>query len=108
MKYVQVDIGVHTADAEQVAIQFSEDALIVTYIDWQEQPQQKEFLEVLAFRWQEFDEGKMRDDVVYEVMDSPWLVRQCQLQGNPAVRYAHYTLCFNACGALDVLCRREG
>ncbi len=103
---VQVDIGVHTADAEDVAVQFSSGDLVLTCVDWQEQPRRTVFVDVLAFRWQEFDEEGIRDDVVYEVHDSDWLARQAKLQAVEVEAYVHYKLCFNACGTLDVLCRR--
>jgi len=106
--FVAVDIGVHTADAEDVALQFSSGDLILTFVDWQEQPRRAVFPDVLAFRWQEFDENDIRDDVVYEVTDSDWLARQAKLQAVKAEGYVHYKLCFNACGTLDVLCRRVG
>ena len=108
MTFVQVDIGVHTADAEDVAVQYSLGDLVLTFVDWQEQPRRKVFGDVLAFRWQEFDEDGIRDDVVYEVKGSDWLARQAQLQGVASDGYVHYKLCFNACGCLDVLCRRVG
>lgn len=73
MTFVTVDIGVHTADAEDVAVQFTSGDLVLTFVDWQEQPRRKVFGEVRAFRWQEFDEEGIRDDVVYEVRDSDWL-----------------------------------
>jgi hypothetical protein len=103
---VQVDIGVHTADAEDVQVHFSSGELVLSFVDWQEQPRRKVFADVLAFRWQEFDEESIRDDVVYEVERSDWLARQARLQGVPGDDYVHYKLCFNACGMLDVLCRR--
>ncbi len=108
MTFVQVDIGVHTADAEDVAVQFSSGDIVLTFVDWREQPQRTVFNDVLAFRWQEFDEEGIRNDVVYEVEQSSWLARQAQLQGVPSAGYVHYKLCFNACGALDVLCKRIG
>ena len=108
MKFVQVDIGLHTADAEEVAVQFSSGDLVLTFVDWQEQPRRKVFSDVLAFRWQEFDEEDIRDDVVYEVKDSDWLARQARLQGVETDGYVHYKLCFNACGTLDVICCRVG
>lgn len=70
MRCIQVNIGVHTADAEDVAIQFSSGDLALTFVDWQKQPRRRVFGDVLAFRWQEFDEAGIRDDVVYEVEDS--------------------------------------
>lgn len=108
MTFVRVDIGVHTADAEDVAVQYSSGDLELTFVDWQEQPRRAVFADVLAFRWQEFDEEDIRDDVVYEVKNSDWLARQARIQAVEAEGYVHYKLCFNACGTLDVLCRRVG
>lgn len=107
MKRVQVDIGVHTADAEDVAVQLHGDRLLLTYVDWRERPQRKMFVDVLAFRWQEPELDELRDDVVYEVVGSPWLERQCELQAVSIEERAHYELRFNACGVLDVVCRRD-
>lgn len=106
MTFVQVDIGVHTSDAEDVTVQFSSGELVLTFVDWQERFRRKAFSDVLAFRWQEFDEEGIRDDAVYEVKNSDWLARQCQRQGVERDRYVHFKLCFNACGTLDVLCSR--
>jgi hypothetical protein len=106
MNFVEADLGVFTADAENVSLRFEAGELVLTYIDWQERPRCTSFRGVLAFRWQEFDEESIRDDASYEVVGSPWLERQCRLQSVPARDCAHYKLCFNACGTLDVLCRR--
>ena len=108
MTLVPVDLGVQPADAEQVTLTFSDHAreLVLAYVDWQAQPQRKLFAGVLAFRWQELDEDGVRDDQVYEVHDSPWLTRQAALHAVPCAEHIHYMLCFNACGVLDVLCRR--
>ena len=88
--------------------QSSSGDLALTFVDWQEQPRRAAFADVLAFRWQEFDERDIRDDVVYEVTDSEWLARQAKLQAVEAEGYVHFKLCFNACGTLNVLCRRVG
>jgi hypothetical protein len=108
MTFVTVDIGVQTADAEDVAVQFSSSDLVLTFVDWQERSRRVVFADVLAFRWQAFDEEDIRDDVVHEVKDSDWLARQALLQAVEAEGYVHYKLCFNASGTLDVLCRRLG
>lgn len=106
MRFVEADLGVVTADAEHVAMHFEAGELVLTFIDWQERPRRASFRDVLAFRWQELDEEGLRDDASYEVVDSPWLERQCSLQSAAAGDFAHYKLLFNACGTLDVLCRR--
>jgi hypothetical protein len=107
MKYIEAALGIHTADAEQVSVQFSAGDLHLSYVDWQEQPRSATFQDVLGFRWQELDDADVpRDDTTFEVVDSPWLNQQAKLQAARAEDYAHYTLCFNACGVLDVLARR--
>ena len=106
MKVRRVNLGLNTADAEQVGIAFVNGALVLDFVDWQERPQTRTFQDVLAFRWQEFDERDIRDDTTYEVMESAWLIRQAELQAVPPGDYAHYMVCFNACGVLDILCRR--
>ena len=105
MGYVEADIGIHTADAENVSIQYVEGDVLLRYVDWQEKSRAFTFSEVLAFRWQEFDDQGIRDDMAYQVTDSPWLQRQCELQAEPTDHYVHYKLCFNACGVLDLICR---
>lgn len=106
MQYVQCPLGFSTADAEQVRLRFDQSDLILSFRDWQEIEREFTFKEVLAFRWQEFDESNIRDDTTYEVLDSPWLTRQAKLQVVAPAEFAHYAICFNACGVLDVLCRR--
>jgi hypothetical protein len=105
MTFAEIDLGVSTADAEDVAVQFSRGELVLTFVDWKEQRRRLAFADVLAFRWQELDDETPRDDVAYEVRDSSWLARQAKLQAVEPESYVHYKLCFNACGSLDVLCR---
>lgn len=106
MKWKQVDLGVHTADAERVEMRFVGDVLTLDFQDRTFGPRGVTFNNVLGFRWQEFDEQDVRADSVYEVLESAWLERQAVLHGVPVAEHAHYALCFNACGTLDVLCRR--
>jgi len=106
MRYVEANLGVSTADAEEVALRFEHGDLCLSFVDWKEQPRSLTFRDVLAHRWQELDDPVPRDDTVFEVVDSPWLARQAQLQGVPKDEYAHYVLCFNARGVLDVLAKR--
>ena len=108
MKCVNADIGIKTADAQNVAIQFARSDLTLTFIDWKQQSCKVMFSEVLAFRWQEFDEQDLRDDASYEVVGSEWLKRQTMLQAVHPDDFAHYKLGFNASGCLDVLVRRSG
>jgi hypothetical protein len=107
MRYVEVDLGVITADAERVAVHFDDGDLHLTFVDWQEQPRSKVFQDTLAFRWQELDDPSLpRDDATFEAVDSPWLESQAKAQDISTEDYAHYVLCFNACGVLDLIARR--
>jgi hypothetical protein len=106
MRYVEASLGVSTADAEQVVLRFEDGDLHVSFVDWKEQPRILTFREVLAHRWQELDDPVPRDDTTFEALESPWLAKQAQLHGVSADGYAHYILCFNASGVLDVLARR--
>ena len=108
MKHAECNLGVSTADAENVHITFSDDCLSLGFCDWQDHPRTVVFCDVLAFRWQEFDEDGIRDDATYEVIDSPWLAQQAKLHAVKVQDYVHYRLCFNACGMLDVLARSAG
>lgn len=106
MELVARDLGIVTADAEHVRLVFEARALVLSFVDMHDCPGELTFPEVLAFRWQELDEAGVRDDATYEVVGSAWLARQAELQAVPVGDHAHYMLCFNACGVLDVLCRR--
>jgi hypothetical protein len=106
MRYVETSLGATTADAEKVVIRFENGDLQLSFMDWQKQPRSITFRDVLAYRWQELDDAVPRDDTTFEAFDSPWLERQAKLHGVLASDYAHYVLCFNACGVLDVLARR--
>jgi hypothetical protein len=104
--YRTVDLGASTADATNVGFQWSDDCLALRFRDWKELSPEIVFRGVLAFRWQEFDPCQfpsLRDDSSYEVLESDWLERQCDLQRVDPAGYAHYRLCFNGVGVLDVL-----
>jgi hypothetical protein len=105
MRCVEVYLGVSTADADNIDLHFDGADLVLSFVDWQEVPRQLIFRNVLAFRWQDFDETGIRDDTTYEVLESEWLAQQADLQGVKAAveNYAHYKLCFNAVGMLDVV-----
>ncbi len=105
MRCVEVDLGISTADADNVEVHFDGGDLVLTFLDWQEVPRQVIFRGVLAYRWQDFDETGIRDDTTYEVLESEWLAQQADLQGVKAAveNYAHYKLCFNTVGMLDVV-----
>ena len=112
IEYRAVDLGASTADAEKIELRFACGDLTLAFVDWQEAHRRLIFREVLGFRWQEFDEGELgagaiRDDSTYEVLESAWLERQAEIQGEQRQGYAHYVLCFNAIGTLEVLARRR-
>lgn len=106
MRRIEKNLGVATADGENVNLRYDGNDLILAFTDWQERPQGLIFRDVLAFRWQELDEEGVQNDRTYEVVDSPWLQSQAVLQAVPASEFAHYTLCFNGSGVVDVLARR--
>jgi hypothetical protein len=107
IQYEITDLGFSTADAEQVQLEFNGCNLSIRFIDWQEQPKTHIFIEVLGFSWNdELDNPSIRDDVTYIVSDSDWLRSQCELSNEEVEQYIHYKLCFNACGVLDVICKR--
>lgn len=104
-RYIEKFIGVQTADAEQVELRFLSGQLELRYVDWREQPQEMVFHEVLAFKWLEQDSVSVpRDDTTYEVLGSALLSEHVVI-GATHITYAHYKLCFNACGTLDVVCQ---
>lgn len=106
MQYLQVDLGFSTADAENIRLYYGSKCLLLEFLDWQELEVAIRFEEVLAFRWEDPKELlTIRDDTTYEVHGSEWLI---ELSHNADVdaEYAHYKLCFNELGALDVLSRR--
>ena len=106
-RLIDANLGVAVADAEQVALRYERGALILEFIDYRDRPQRVTFDDVLAFRWQELDDSSVRDDLTYEVVGSEWLARQAYLSSVAAGDYAHYMLCFNTGGVLDLLCRRR-
>lgn len=103
MRYQNCDLGVSTADADKVAIHFDCGDLRLSFNDWQDQCRTVVFRDVLAFRWQELDDPVPRDDATFEAIESTWLDHQARLQSVSPEQFRHYVLCFNGCGALDVL-----
>lgn len=109
MNFIAANLGVSTADAEDVQFHYQKGVLSLVFLDWQKQHCEVIFEDVLGFQWQDLDEQEfdMPDDQAYEVVESQWLGRQAQLQDVPCEPYAHYKLCFNSCGCLDVLAKRK-
>ena len=108
MMFEECDLGFPTADAENVRLSYASGDLTMQFTDWQEQTRSVRFEEVLGFAWQdELDNSEIRDDVCYRIAASPWLARLLELTGEPNPNeFSHYKLCFNACGVLDVVCRK--
>ena len=103
-RYIEKFIGVHVADAERVELCLRSGELQLKFVDWRKQPQEIVFHEVLAFKWQERDLVAVpREDTTYEVLGSVLLSNHIII-GASHITYAHYKLCFNACGTLDVVC----
>ncbi len=96
-----------TADAERPSLTFDRGRLNVRFVDWKEQQVQLEFLDVIAFSWDEGDAAwspQHRDDLCYNVMNSDWLKRHVDVGVvDSSEKYSHYKLCFNAAGVLQVL-----
>jgi hypothetical protein len=78
---------------------------LLKFSDWQGQEFQVEFTEVIGFSWneEELEHKKMKDDCVYEVVNSALLEKHKAI-GNiyNASAHKHYKLCFNAHGILDI------
>ncbi len=100
------DLGFSTADAEDVRLDFDGADLQLRFVDWRERPVIHRFHDVLAYRWGLDIDPDLRDDQVYEIVDSPWLEREAELAEEPRESYLHLKLAFNAQGVLDVLARR--
>jgi hypothetical protein len=104
-QFVEIFIGVHPADAEQVGLMYKDQRLTLKYVDWNQNLQCVEFKETIAFRWQERDEGLApRDDTTYKVLNSEWLRNQIS-RPLDLEEYAHYKILFNVCGVLDLICK---
>ena len=108
MEYTDLSLGFSTADAEDVQLEFDGSDLVLTCLDWQENRVRYSFRDVLAYRWgQDVEVEGLRDDQAYEILESPWLEREAALAAVDCREYGHYKLCFNGCGVLDVLSRKE-
>lgn len=92
--FLETFVGVHTADAEEVEISYSDGTLVLRYVDWKEEAQSANFPDTLAFRWQETDDVTTpRDDTTYKVANSSWLASQ--ISGIPAQNEYVHTNCLS-------------
>ncbi len=105
MQIKTIDFGFSTADAEDVVLHFNGSDLLLQFTDWKEQPQEWTFKNVLAYQWGQTSEIDLpENDCTYEIHGSDWLVRETREAGSGgAAKTAHYALCFNACGILEVI-----
>ncbi|MEZ6186906.1 MAG: hypothetical protein R3F62_18080 [Planctomycetota bacterium] len=109
MRFEPIDLGFSTVDADGVGLTFDKGDVVVRFTDREDADVCVAFREVIGFSWNdELDAPLHPEDAVLRVDDSPWLATQLELAAteDPAT-YAHYRLCFNACGVLDVLTRRH-
>lgn len=106
MQFEPFDMGVSTADAEHVALEYRDNRLTLTFLDWREQRRVVRFDDVVAHCWYCESEvfPKIRDDTTYQVLDSD-LVRRLLECGavTKTQEVQHYVLCFNAEGVLEVV-----
>jgi hypothetical protein len=107
-RLVEVDLDVDCADAENIELHYAGGDLRLRYVDWRERSREAVFADVLAFRWEvNHEAGLPRDDTTYEAIGSGWLLAYAEARVEES-DYAHYKLAFNACGVLNLLCRRVG
>ena len=108
MHVVPVELPFSVSDGEEVRLFFSDEDLILRFVDWRENRVECTFRETLAFRWSARPTAETpRDDSTYEVLESPWLLDEARLDGySDPDGFAHYVLCFNASKVLEVLSRR--
>jgi hypothetical protein len=105
--FLSFGLSFSTADGERPALQFAGGELWFSFIDWREQPVRFMASDVCAFSWAEqWDSTGLRDDVTYEVLESDLIRQFCEASAmSPTDGYRHFKLCFNAVGALDLVCK---
>jgi hypothetical protein len=107
-KYQKIDLGFSTADGARPELHFIGGDIRFSFVDWRERLVSFLASDVRAFSWvEELDDPELRDDAVYEVLESD-LIRKSRTLSvtSPEVGYRHYKLCFNAVGALDIVCQQ--
>jgi hypothetical protein len=105
-----VDLGFSVADGENIKVSYENQALRVSFVDWQEKPITFLCHDTVAFRWQEAEyilSDKERDDSPYKIIDSAWLrLHEEQSMTWEGPTFHHYKLNFNAAGILEMICSR--
>ena len=106
MKTRPLQTSFSTADASYPELHSVGGNLHLRFKDWRERDVHVTFHDVIAFKWQQADEGLLQDDAC-EVIDSTWLDQFIQADTIPPDS-GHRHLCFNfnASGQLDVICMR--
>src|SRR5687768_10754468 len=106
-QYQTIDLGFSTADGESSDLRFVGGDIQFSFVDWREQRVQFTAADVRGFSWlEELDVPRIRNDVVYEVLDSDLIRKYCAWNVmRPEDGYRHFKLCFNAAGVFDVLCK---
>lgn len=109
MKVIPAEFPFSVADGEQICLSFAHDDLVLRFVDWHENQVEHRFAEVLAFRWSARTTVETpRDDSVFEVIESPWLLDEVRLEGHATPEdFVHHVLCFNASKVLEVISQRE-
>jgi hypothetical protein len=107
MTVIETNLGWSVADGEGVEVHTERGDLVLRFVDWREHPVEHVFVDTLGFRWAGRPSVEVpRDDMSYEVVGSAWLANEAADEPCPAEELVHYVLCFNACGVLEVVCRR--
>lgn len=104
--YQPIDLGFVTADGDCPEIHFEGGNIRFSFVDWREQTIKLIASDVRAFSWLEgLDVQGIRDDIVYEVIESELIQRYCAWNVIKSQDgYRHFKLCFNAAGVFDVVC----
>ena len=105
MRARPIEPGFHVADAQEIALAYDGESLVLSFVDWREEQVRVAFDEAVAFRWQRAEEvqpGEAWDGTSVHP-DSPWL-EEHRRQGEATTSHQHLALNFNAAGRLDVIC----
>jgi hypothetical protein len=87
MRARPIEPGFHVADAQEIALAYDGESLVLSFVDWREEQVGVAFDEAVAFRWQRAEEvqpGEAWDGTSVHP-DSPWL-EEHRRQPQPAIR----------------------
>lgn len=111
-EFIKLDLSFTTADVSEVKITFDK-ALILCLKDWEGRKIKVEFPYIVAFRFESMGVLKHRDDEIYLIKNSKWLLEQKSIlkQNSPLDKepsLKHIRFCFNATDEiLDVIFDEE-